>query len=252
MGLDSINTSSFSKSEYLGSNYREMAYPVLKGMFERGIVQYGLNDENDEFLDLTAILLIKIHKDKTILPIIVDMIFFRNRAGLFTHDLIWAFFQARDPYSLMLIANYLGSEDVNDVKLACKLLEFVPSIDMTMVKGSKKQYIDFYNWIEENYPFLYFTGESFQRTSKPKSYSIALDAKYLYRRISLYTGEPFIPYTARENNLLGYFNNIDEDNKLLLATCSLGIHHENIYFWDLWINHSITNQIRIAETRLRA
>ncbi|WP_291633485.1 hypothetical protein [Clostridium sp.] len=251
MGLDSINTSSFSKIEYLSSNYGEMAYPVLKGMFEREIAEHGLSNENDEFSDLIAILLIKIHKDKTVLPIIVDMIFFRNRVGLFTHDLIWAFFQARDPYSLMLIANYLVSEDVNDVKLACKLLEFVPSINMTMVKGSKKQYIDLFNWIEENYPFLSFTGESFQRTSKPMPYITSLDAKYLYRRVSLYTGEPFTPYTEKEKRILGYFNKVDEDNKLLLATCSLKIHNENIYFWNSWINNSITNQIRIAETRLR-
>ena len=170
---------------------------------------------HDEFLDVTAMLLIKVHKDKTILPIIVDMIFFRNREGLFNHDLIWAFFQARDPYSLMLIANYLGSEDVKDVKLACKLLDFVPSIDMTMGKDSKKQYIAFFNWLKENYPFLYFTGESFQRTSKPIPYIVALDAKYLCRQVSLYTGKPLIPYTEKENNLLGYFNNLDENNKLL-------------------------------------
>ncbi|MBN4049357.1 hypothetical protein JYT70_00775, partial [bacterium AH-315-N14] len=55
--------------------HMELGYPVLKGMFERGIAQHGLSNEQDEFLDVAAILLIKIHKDKTILPIIVDMIF---------------------------------------------------------------------------------------------------------------------------------------------------------------------------------
>ncbi|HEY8805293.1 MAG TPA: hypothetical protein VIM42_09365 [Clostridium sp.] len=228
MCLDNINTSDFSKIEYLYSNHREITYPVLKAMFEGGLARHGLSNEHDEFLDVTALLLIKIHKDKTILPTIVDMIFFRNREGLFTHDLIWAFFQARDPYSLMLIANYLESDDLNDVKLACKLLDFVPSIDMTIEKDNKKQYMDLFYWLKENYFFLHFTGESFQRTSKPIPYIVALNSKYLCRQVSIDTGKPLIPLTKKENNLLSHFNNLGEYNKLLLSNHSLRIYYENI------------------------
>jgi hypothetical protein len=247
-----INTSSFSKFQYLSSYYKKIGYSVLKGMFERGVTQNVHSNDNDEFVDAIAAILIKVHKDKTILPIIVDMIFFRNRKGIFTHDLIWAFFQAREPKSLMLIANYLSSKDVNDVKLACKLLDFVPSIDMTMGRNSKDKYVAFFNWLNENYPFLYFTGESFQRTSNPKPFIVDLDAKYMCRRLSLYTGKPLIRYTEKEKNLLGYFNMLDHDNKLLLSTCSFKIYYENIYLWTSWINHSIIKQISIAESRFRA
>ena len=250
MYLDSVNTSISSKIEYLHSNHKEISHSDLKDMFEKGIAQHGLSNQHDEFLDLTAILLIKTHKDKTILHTIVDMIFFRNREGLFTHDLIWAFFQAREPYSLMLIAKYLDSDDVDDVKLARKLLDFVPSIDMTVGEGSK-QHKAFFYWIKENYSFLYFTGESFQRTSKPIPYIVVLDAKYLCRRVSLYTKKPLIQYTAKEKNLLGYFNNLDENKKLLLSRFSLRIHYESIYLWKSWIKHSINKQIRIAKASLR-
>ena len=250
MYLDNINTSISSKIEYLHSNHKEISYSDLKYMFEKGITQHGISNEHDEFLDLTAILLIKNHKDKTILPTIVDMIFFRNREGLFTHDLIWAFFQARDPYSLMLIANYLDSDDVDDIKLACKLLDFVPSIDMTMGKSSKQHKVFFY-WLKENYPFLYFTGESFQRTSNPIPYIVDLDAKYLCKQVPLNTRKPLIPYTASENNLLDHFNNLDENNKLLLSKFSLSIQYESIHLWKVWINHSINKQIHIAKARLR-
>ena len=250
MCLDNINALSFSKIQYLRSNNNEITYLDLKDMFNRGLDDPGLRNDNDELLDITALLLVKTHKDKTILPSLADMIFLRNREGLFTHDLIWAFFEARDPYSLMLIANYLHSDDINDVKLACKLLDFVPSIDMTVGKDSKKQYMDFFRYLKENYPFLYFTGESFQRTSKPVPYIVALDAKYLCRRTSLYTGNPLIPYTSKENNLLGYFNKLDEDKKLLLSSFSLRTHYENIYLWNSWINHSISTQISIAEANL--
>ncbi|MBU3189736.1 hypothetical protein K9O30_10890 [Clostridium bowmanii] len=245
-----INTWNFS-NEYLSSEYKEIGYPVLRGMFARGLSENGQSNDKDEILDSIATLLIKGHNDKTILPIIVDMIFFRNRKGLYNHDLIWTFFQARDPHSLMLIANYLCSDNVNDVKLACKLLDFVPSIDMNR-RGSENQYVAFLNWISENYPFLYFTGESFQRTSKPIPYIVELDAKYLCRRVSLYTGKPLMPYTVKEKKLLGYFNNLDEDNKMLLSTFSLRIYYENIYLWISWINNSIPKQIRIAEARLCA
>ena len=251
MYLDNINTSNISKVQYLYSNHKNIVYPVLKDMFVEGIPHNGVSSEHDEFLDVASLLLIKTHKDKTILPIIVDMIFFRNRKGLFTHDLIWAFFQAKIPNSLMLIANYLGSEDINDVKLASKLLDFVPSMDMTMEKRSKKRYTAFFYWLQENYPFLYFTGESFQRTCKPIPYIVALDAKYLCKPISLYTAKPLITYTEKENNLLGYFNVLDESNKLLLSTFSLRLHYENIYFWKLWISYPIIKQINIAEARLR-
>ena len=190
-------------------------------------------------------------KDKTTLAIIVDKIFLKNREGLFTHDLIWAFFQAKKPYSLMLIANYLGSEDACDVKLARELLNFVPHIDMTRGKDSKKQYIAFRYFLEENYPFLLFTGESFQRTSRPVRYIIDLEAKYLCRQLFLDTGKPLKAYTENENKLLGYFNKLDEDNKILLSKFSLRIHYENIYLWKSWINNSITEQLNIAKAWLR-
>jgi hypothetical protein len=171
------NIEQFSKDLYLHSNARGH-YPMIKGLFERSMDKQGLSDEYDELLDVTAALLINIHKDNSILPSIVDTIFIRYREGLFTHDLIWAFFEARDPYNLMLIANYLYSDEARDIELACKLLDFVPSIDMTTSRDSKDKYTAFFHWLRENYRFLYFTGESFQRTSNPIPYKIDSDVKY--------------------------------------------------------------------------
>ncbi|MBU3176594.1 hypothetical protein KPL47_09425 [Clostridium estertheticum] len=247
MRIDNIGNSNLSTLAYLHSNYRKITYPALKDIFESCILSRELSDGNDEILDVTASLLIKTYDDKTILPTIVDTIFSRNRKGQFNHDLIWTFFQARDPYSLMLIANYLDSEDITDVKLASQLLNFEPSIDMTRGVDSKKQYLSFFYYLKENYPFLYFTGESFQRTSNPKPYAIAIDAKYLCKRVSVYTGEPFIPLTKNESNLSNYFNKLDDNNKRLLSNFSLKIQYENKYLWRSWINQPIINQINIAE-----
>jgi len=250
MYLDNINTSGSSKIKHLQANHNQIAYPFLKDMFKKGISQDGLNNIHDQFLDVTATLLIKAHNDKSILPTIVDMIFSRNREGLFTHDLIWAFFQAKDPYSLMLIANYLDSDDVTDVKLANKLLDFVPSINMTRNDGSEKHKAFFY-WLKENYDFLYFTGESFQRTSSPIPYIVATDSKYLCKQVCLDTGKPILPLTKKETTLLVYFNDLDENNKMILSDFSLRIHYENINSWNSWIKQSITKQISIAKSRLK-
>jgi len=250
MCLDNITTSNFSKIQYLRSHNSNITYPVLKDMFKRGLAEPGVPSEHDELLDVTALLLIKVHKDNTILPSLVDTIFLRNREGLFTLDLIWAFFEARDPYSLMLIANYLESDDSNDVKLARKLLDFVPSIDMSEEKNGKKQYMDFFRFFKENSPFLYFTGENFQRTSKPIRYIVSKTAKYLCRRISLNTGNPLTSLTGNENNLLANFNRLDDDKQSLLSNFSLRLHYENLSLWNSWIKTSISNQISTAHTGL--
>ena len=250
MKIASASDSSSSKLKYLYSNYNKMDYSDLKSMFKGCVLNRELTDEHDEILDVTASLLIKTHKDKTILPTIVDTIFSRNRKGLFNHDLIWSFFQARDPYSLMLIANYLSSEDINDVKLARKLLDFVPSINMTRSGDSKKQYLSFFYYLKENYPFLYFTGDSFQRESKPKPYAIAIDAKYLCKRVSVNTGKSFLPLTQNENLLSNYFNKLDDENKQLLSNLSLKIQYQNKYLWRSWINQSIIKQINTAQAWL--
>lgn len=247
---NSPKISNFSKIQYLRSNSSEISNTVLKDIFKKGLTQSNYHSENDELLDVTSLLLVKVHKDKTILPSLADTIFLRNRKGLFTFDLIWAFFEARDPYSLMFIANYLESDDITDVKLARKLLDFVPSIDMIKDDNSKKQYMDFFRFLKENSPFLHFTGESFQRTSRPVPYVISTTAKYLCRQVSHSTGKPLIPFTNQENNLLDNFNKLDDDMKSLLSSFSLRVHYENLNLWNSWINNSISNQICFSQTGL--
>lgn len=204
----------------------------------------------EDYSEIAAILSARGYKDKKILPIIVDLIFLKNRRGLFNHDLIWIFFEAIEPYSLMLVANYLGSKDPEDVKLANKLLEFVPCINMSRGNDYQIPYMAFVYWLHENYPFLYFTGESFQRTSKPMPYRVILDAKYLCKKVSLYTGEVLIPLTEQDKLLANNFNNLDEDNKLLLSKFSARIHKENLFIWNSWINRPIAKQISIAKGRI--
>jgi hypothetical protein len=136
-------------------------------------------------------------RDRSVLPALADIIFDRHRNGLLIHNLVWAFFKARDPESLYLLAQKLNSENISDISLAKKLLRFIPGLDGSdntsgsnsiysvnnasgydNISGSNNTY-DANNttgsalyfravkWLSENLPYICFTDESMQMCSRP-------------------------------------------------------------------------------------
>ncbi|TDT51228.1 hypothetical protein [Fonticella tunisiensis] len=239
-----------SNTKVLKSEYRKRNYPVLKWMLETGFMDFDIGDEYDEVLDIVSAILTTEYRDKSALPIISDMIFKRNRKGHYFYDLVWAFFQCRDPYSLSLIANYLHSRDIKDVKLSHRLLSFIPDMAYEMRADNEKQYSFCIRWIRENGPFLYFTGENFHQTSRPTPYKLSLEAKYLCKSICLDNGKPIAPVTEEEQRLLDNFNKLNDDIRMLLANCSVLLNHQNLYWWNMWIHYPLSEQIKIARTRI--
>lgn len=237
--------------EYLSSDYIQAVCSVLKWMIGTGAADDGLNNQYDEVMDITAILLTKVYKDKTMLPTMTDMIFKRYKEGLLIHDLVWAFFEARDPYSLINIAEQLQSSDLKEVELARKLLGFIPGIDMKNDIDKKEQYLSFLDWIGKNNLFLCFTGESFQQTSNPVLYEIVLEAKYLCAAISVDTGKILKSVTEEDFKLLDNFKKLDKDTKLLLANFSFMLHQKDIHSWNTWLHYPIAEQIKIARGGLQ-
>lgn len=75
-------------------NYIQLVHSTLKWVVASGALNDGLNDEYDEILDKAAISLIKIYRDKTILPDIADIIFKRYERGFYINDLVWHFLKA--------------------------------------------------------------------------------------------------------------------------------------------------------------
>lgn len=216
-------------------------YSVLKWMFKTGYINDGFNNEYDQILDITASVLIKKYNDISILPIIVDMIFERNKKGYFIHDLVWAFFQSRNPYTLQLIADYLLSLNKKDIELARKLLNIESN------ENNKKQYESYILDLRENYPFLYFTGESFQLTSKPVFFRVDLNAKYLCKKISPYAKNQELAISKREHEQLKNFSKLNVDEKILLSRYSFMIHRRNIQFWHRWMKLPINEQIDLVK-----
>lgn len=237
----------FAVIEYISSEYSQIAYSVLKWMFETGFADDGLNNQFDEVLDITAILLTKIYREASILPVIVDLIFKRYKNKLYIHDLVWAFFEIRNPNTLILIANHLLSTEIKNIQLASNLLHFIPTIKDNKNTDKYKQYSSFVDWLDENCSFLYFTGQSLQQTNKPIPYAIILEAKYLCKSVSVDTGKILKPLTDKELKLLEQFKQLDEKTKILLSSFSSKMYHKSKAKWNSWIQSSLTEQIKIAK-----
>jgi hypothetical protein len=142
----------------------------MKWIVESSYLFHKEDESFDEIHDKCACILTKTFKDQTILPCICSTIFNRHRKRLFIFDLVWAFFEAANPYSLKLIANYLKAPQDKDRTLACKLLGFIPGIDPSLDKETL--FANFNNWFSKNHTRLRYTGESFQQCSKPIPFEI--------------------------------------------------------------------------------
>ncbi|APQ71656.1 hypothetical protein [Clostridium botulinum] len=235
-----------SDVEYLSFEYIQAVHSVLKWMLETGCINDGLDDQYDEILDITAIFLTKIYRDKTVLPIIAEMIFRRYKQGLLIHDLAWAFFESRDPISLSIISERLQSKELKDVELAQELLSFVPGIGIRENIDIKKQYLSFLDWFGKNNLFLHFTGESFQQVKNPVIYRVVLEAKYLCEPVSIDTGEILRILSRKECKLIDQFKRLDKNTQKLLSEFSVMLHHNNICKWQYWLECPIGEQIKFA------
>lgn len=241
LGNKSMPLMKCSSSEYI-----QTVCSALKWILISGSIDDGLEDDYDKILDASAALLVKVYGDRTVLKAMSDLIFERNRRGRFNNELIWAFFESRYPHSLIFIAAHLLSEEPEDVRLAQKLLNFIPVIDTKRAADYERQHSIALNWLEKNYQYLHFTGESFQQSISPKPYRVILDAKYLCKAVSIDTGRTIEPLTEYELNLLKKFNKLGINIKKMLSNYSHMIHNYDIHRWNTWIYRPITEQVEIA------
>ncbi len=228
------------------SDYIQTACSVLKWILISGSIDDGLEDDYDKVLDASSALLVKVYGDRTVLKVMSDLIFERNRRGNFYNELVWAFFESRYPNGVILIAAHLLSRQPEDVRLAQKLLGFIPGIDTKRTAGYERQHSIVLSWLEKNYPYLYFTGESFQQSISPKPYRVILDAKYLCKAVSIDTGRTLEPLTEYEHKLLKEFNELGTDIKKMLSNYSHMMHSNDIHRWNAWVHRPFAEQVEIA------
>ncbi|MTI67662.1 MAG: hypothetical protein FH753_13835 [Firmicutes bacterium] len=223
---------------------------TLKWILNTGLDGDGLENEYDEILDLSYILLIKVYNDITYSPKIVDVIFKRYKRGFYIYDLVWALYESCDIDSLFLIAKYLLSENQKEFKLACRLLNFIPAVEKINNKNKRDYYPHVIKWIKRNSPYLYYTGESFQQTSRPKVYAISMEAKYLNKEVSKKTGEILHKLNKRETRLLNEFKKLSGYNKEILSNYSSTLYTNNLYQWNNFISYPLIEQIEYVKKRL--
>ena len=159
-------------------------------------------DDYDAALDLAAAYYAASFNDAQTLTRLAELVFYRNRRGLFVHDLVWGLLQGADASALSVVAKYIVSDNASDSDLACKLLGLKTPRNAS---DKVKTYAKFTEWLAENRPFIYLTGEHFNAMSVPHHLELDEEAKYLKREIHPRTREPFTPLTEEELSALAVF-----------------------------------------------
>lgn len=221
---------------------------VFRWILGTGYPDDSLSDEYETVMEHAAIQLCRTYRDTSLLNEIAEMTFSRNKKELLTHYLIWAFFEARSTYSLHLIANRLCSVEKCDRDLARKLLAFVPCVCGCTDAGSDGTdlYREASDWIRENQPFMFYTGESLHEAVNPLHYDISLAAKYMCRSVSVEDGSMLRPVDDRDCALTDRFNELDTKDKKLLSDYSYLLYRRNVHQWNTWIRLPMDVQMRLA------
>ncbi|MDR1064804.1 MAG: hypothetical protein LBL25_00345 [Oscillospiraceae bacterium] len=184
----------------------EPTYDAVKWMIDTGADWDGPSAGRDSFdaaIDLAAAYLASRFPDGDALTKIAELIFRRNRRGLYIHDLVWGFFQTADERALSVIADYIKSENTADSCLACRLLglDDAPRTRAERVAAHD----EFVKWLTENRPYIYLTGEYFNLATSPHTISRDDEAKHLHREIDPETRAPLTPLTEQEEAELRAF-----------------------------------------------
>lgn len=224
----------------------EHVHRVLLWMLNTGAADDGLDNEFDQAVDTAAAVLLKTHHEESVVPVIADLIFQRNRRGSYCHDLVWAFFQSRNINSLRYIARYLRSSNAADVQLARKLLNLSQDTELNAGTNRQNEYRKYLSWLHENEPYLYFTGESLQYSNNPDLCRLDFEAKYLCKTIDSQRHKPTVPYTQEELSFLKNFDEVKENEKSTLADYSQTLYKRNHRDWNQWIHSPVDQQLHIA------
>lgn len=234
----------------LSSENRQNTYSTLNWILRSGYRDDGINSDYEEILETSAVLLVKEHEDRSVLPLILEMIYSRYNKGLLIYDLVWAFFEACNPESLIPVAERLNSSDIKEIELSRKLLGFIPCMQTNPEENPQVQSTRCIAWLKENMPFLHYTGESFLQTPNPIPYVVSLEAKYLCKAISPSGGKPLKALTMAENSALSNFRILDYPSKVLLSNYSYWLYRQNIYFWNIWRSYPVLEQLNSARNAM--
>lgn len=235
----------FSSGEFSNIDLKsENARKAMLWVFNTGSPDDGLSDEFEQILDSVASVLIKEHNEKSIIPMLTEMIFNRNRNDKYIHDLVWACLQSKDINILKNFAEHLRSPIVKDVELARSLLNLPQEIPLKTATEKEKQYTSFMTWLKDNSPYINFTGESFNLTSNPVPCIVDLESKYLCNGGCIQVISQIDSTSDAHTNTKSEFSKLPESHKAILSKYSQNLHEEDPIYWKEWIHYPIDKQIK--------
>ena len=247
--IEQIRDSDVSEPDHLSSG-QESVHHVLKWILETGSAGGIPEDGYEEILDVAASVLINTYQDTAVLPLVADLMFKRNRDKGHIHDLVWVLFCVRDPQVLKLVAQRLLSSDAEDAELAAELLN-IDKTDFPAADGeAERRYRDYLRWLEENGPYLYFTGESFQYASKPVFCAMDMERKYLQKGASSYDRQPILSLDDDEKECMAAFQRLSAEEKKVLSEYSQKICGKSVSAWKEWRHTPVGEQIKAAKAGL--
>lgn len=221
----------------------EVNASVFRWMLESGYDEYGLGDSYFKVMDIICSVLAVVYNEKSILPLMAQMIFERLKRGLFLHELVWAYFQIEDFQSLRLLAEYLQADNEEEALFACKLLH----LPNTKKEERALQYTNYLDWIDENEPFFFFTQENLQYTDEPKPIDLDYERKYMHKTSRIYKHDPLTFERNDEQERLATFRSLNQNEKELLSAYSHKVYQQDQRRWQRWIRQPIEHQFRAVE-----
>ncbi len=203
-------------------------HAVFRWIFDTGF-SFCIDDDYNEILNITVSSLINTYKDISILPNVANMIFIRYRQSANTHDIVWAYFRTESILCLKILSARILSKDDKEASLVRKLL----NIDG---ENNKQTYYRYIKWIEENEPFIYFTGESYQYSSAPVIYKVDKDCKYICKKHGSVL-------SIDEKKHVSEFKSLDEQQKDLLSSYSYKLFKTDREYWRSFLGMPIDKQL---------
>ncbi|SHI19041.1 hypothetical protein SAMN02745823_03202 [Sporobacter termitidis DSM 10068] len=232
-----------------GFRDNDTLYRALRWMLDTGKEWDASGRGQDDYeavIDYVSALLVIDFEDTAVLPDIARLIFARHRRGHLVHDLTWCFFQTLDKDALALVAGQLLSSDNRDAALAGKLLclESPPALNKADTQELHHQYVQ---WLEDNRPYLYVTGEYFQQTSRPKHLSVDMEAKYLGKELSPRYRAPLTPLNEHEIACLHEYRGFSPEEQELLTDYSHRLRCTDAQSWQAWMQKQVAEQVMAAK-----
>lgn len=221
------------------SEQHHQATDTFKWMITTG-AQSLINPSYTHVIDSASILILLNYRED-LKKEIVDLIFYRHRHQTHNHYLIWAFFEVSEPKDLMYICTYLYSSNLQNQKLARKLLDFIPGLKK--VEDPLAAYHYGCAWIERNLPYLISSGETNDMMPGPKPFELSYAGKYLGMMAQTRTGNAIVDLTTIEKERLQEFNQLDLAKQKQLANYSHLLRGKNLKGWLQWMNEPVNQQL---------